>query len=67
MSRPAISKHIKILQMAGFISIQEIGRERHCILNQEGFNELKAWVSHFDQFWNSKLQNLETILNTKKD
>ena len=67
MSRPAVSKHIKILQSAGFISIQEIGRERHCILNQEGFNELKAWINHFDEFWNSKLQNLETILNTKKD
>ncbi|MDO6761716.1 metalloregulator ArsR/SmtB family transcription factor [Tamlana sp. 2_MG-2023] len=67
MSRPAVSKHIKILQSAGFISIQEIGRERHCILNQQGFNELKAWINHFDEFWNSKLQNLETILNTKKD
>ncbi|MGA9639338.1 ArsR/SmtB family transcription factor [Flavobacterium sp.] len=67
MSRPAISKHIKILQMAGFITIQEIGRERHCILNQEGFNELKAWINHFDEFWNSKLKNLETVLKNKKN
>ncbi len=65
MSRPAVSKHIKILQMAGFISIQEIGRERHCILNQEGFNELKSWINHFDKFWTSKLKNLETELNEK--
>lgn len=67
MSRPAVSKHIKILQTAGFITIQEIGRERHCVLNQEGFHELKAWINHFDKFWNNKLQLLETILNTKKD
>ncbi len=65
MSRPAVSKHIKILQMAGFISIQEIGRERHCILKQEGFNELKSWINHFDKFWISKLKNLETELNKK--
>ncbi|MGJ8591812.1 MAG: ArsR/SmtB family transcription factor [Aquaticitalea sp.] len=65
MSRPAVSKHIKILQMAGFISIQEIGRERHCILKQEGFNELKNWMNHFDEFWTSKLKNLETELNKK--
>lgn len=65
MSRPAVSKHIKILQMAGFISIQEIGRERHCILKQEGFNELKNWINHFDKFWTSKLKNLETELNKK--
>ena len=29
MSRPAVSKHIKILHTAGFISIEDIGRERH--------------------------------------
>jgi len=67
MSRPAVSKHIKILHTAGFISIQEIGRERYCILNQEGFNELKTWISYFDKFWDSKLKKLETILNKKQN
>jgi DNA-binding transcriptional ArsR family regulator len=67
MSRPAVSKHIKILQTAGFISIQEIGRERYCVLNQHGFNELKNWINHFDQFWNNKLKNLEILLKNKKN
>lgn len=65
MSRPAVSKHIKILQTAGFITIQEIGRERYCELNQEGFNELRIWIAHFDKFWNSKLKNLENVLKNK--
>lgn len=65
MSRPAVSKHIKVLQTAGFISIQESGRERYCVLNQEGFKELKNWLNHFDKFWNSKLQTLETVLKNK--
>jgi DNA-binding transcriptional ArsR family regulator len=65
MSRPAVSKHIKILYNAGFISIQNIGRERHCILKQDGFNELQEWIDYFDKFWISKLQKLNTILNNK--
>lgn len=65
MSRPAVSKHIKILYSAGFISIQDIGRERHCTLKQEGFNELQEWIDYFDKFWASKLKKLETILNKK--
>ncbi|MEZ2337642.1 ArsR/SmtB family transcription factor [Mucilaginibacter sp. RCC_168] len=65
MSRPAVSKHIKVLYNAGFISIQDIGRERHCILKQEGFNELHKWLEYFDQFWGSKLKNLETLLNER--
>ena len=65
MSRPAVSKHIKILYGAGFISITDIGRERHCILKQDGFNELQDFISYFDKFWTTKLKKLETILNKK--
>jgi DNA-binding transcriptional ArsR family regulator len=67
MSRPAVSKHVKILETAGFVSIQVIGRERYCILNQQGFNEIRNWINHFDKFWNSKLKNLERALNNKRN
>ena len=64
-SRPAVSKHIKILYNAGFISITGIGRERHCVLKQDGFNELQEFINYFDKFWTSKLKKLETLLNNK--
>lgn len=66
MSRPAVSKHIKILDTAGFISIKDIGRERHCTLKQDGFNALHEWLKYFDLFWASKLRNLESLLNNNK-
>ncbi len=65
MSRPAVSKHIKILYNAGFISITGIGRERHCILKQDGFNELQDFINYFDKFWISKLNKLQTILDNR--
>ena len=65
MSRPAVSKHIKIMYNAGFISITDIGRERYCTLKQDGFNELQDFINHFDKFWAGKLKKLETILNNK--
>lgn len=65
MSRPAVSKHIKILCNAGFISIQDIGRERYCSLKQDGFNELKEWINFFDQFWASKLKKLEGLMDKR--
>ena len=65
MSRPAVSKHIKILYGAGFISITGIGRERHCILKQEGFNEVQNFINYFDKFWDGKLKKLQMILNNK--
>jgi len=66
MSRPAVSKHIRILYGAGFISITEIGRERHCMLKQEGFDELQNFIDYFDKFWTTKLKRLENILNNKQ-
>jgi DNA-binding transcriptional ArsR family regulator len=65
ISRPAVSKHIKILYCAGFISIKDIGRERYCTLKQEGFDEIQDFINYFDKFWNSKLRKLQRILNTK--
>ena len=65
MSRPAVSKHIKILYGAGFITIKDIGRERHCVLKQDGFNELQDFIDYFDKFWTTKLGKLQTLLNNK--
>jgi DNA-binding transcriptional ArsR family regulator len=63
MSRPAVSKHIKVLNDCGLITINDAGRERYCSLNQAGFQEVTDWVAYFDSFWKEKLSNLEKLLN----
>lgn len=65
MSRPAVSKHIKIMHSAGFISITDIGRERYCTLKQDGFAELQEFIDYFEKFWLGKLRKLETLINNK--
>jgi len=66
MIRAAVSKHIKILENAGFISIKDIGRERYCTLKNDGFKELQSWLNFFDRFWMMKLKKLEKLLNSKR-
>jgi DNA-binding transcriptional ArsR family regulator len=68
LSRPAVSKHVKVLFNAGFISIKDVGRERHCILKEEGFKKLQEWINYFDKFWETKLKKLEALMdqNVKK-
>ncbi len=63
MSRPAVSKHIKVLYEGGFITIEDKGRERYCNLNKDGFKEVKEWLNYFDNFWKTKLGKLEILLN----
>lgn len=65
ISRPAVSKHVKILYEAGLIMITEVGRERYCELNQDGFREIRAWMSYYEEFWNAKMQGFGKVLNKR--
>ncbi len=63
ISRPAISKHIKILTECGLIIIKQEGRERYCEANLKALNEVSDWVEQYRQFWEAKLDSLGNYLN----
>lgn len=62
VSRPAISKHIKILTECGLIIIRQKGRERYCEAQLQKLNEVSDWVDQYREFWNLKLDALEKYL-----
>lgn len=63
VSRPAISKHIKILMECGLITIQQEGRDRYCEAKLDKLSEVNDWVNQYKQFWNQKFDSLENYLN----
>ncbi|CAN5468481.1 metalloregulator ArsR/SmtB family transcription factor [soil metagenome] len=65
ISRPAVSKHLKMLEAARLISITDKGRERLCALDKDGFLEIKNWLTFYEQFWNSKLHKLGNLLDSR--
>ncbi|MFB5662585.1 ArsR/SmtB family transcription factor [Alteribacillus sp. HJP-4] len=62
MSRTAVSKHLRILAEAELVESEKFGRETHYRLQPEGLQELKDWLSYFEQFWDNKLEKLRCIL-----
>ena len=62
ISRPAISKHIKILTECGLITIEQRGRVRFCEIKLEKLDEISRWVEQYRKFWEAKLDNLENYL-----
>jgi DNA-binding transcriptional ArsR family regulator len=62
VSRPAISQHVKILTECGLIMIKQVGRERYCEAKLDKLNEVSAWIEQYKQFWEQKLDALETYL-----
>jgi DNA-binding transcriptional ArsR family regulator len=63
VSRPAISKHIKILEENNLVRVTDQGRERLCELQKQGFQELHDWIKFYDNFWNEKLNNLDNYID----
>ena len=63
VSRPAISKHIKILTECGLITISQQGRERYCEAKLDKLIEVSDWVGEYRKFWEAKLDSLEIYLN----
>ena len=63
VSRPAISKHIKILTQCGLVTITQQGRERYCRANLKELEQVAAWTNQYRAFWTSKLDDLENFLN----
>lgn len=63
VSRPAISKHIKILTECGLIVIKQQGRERYCEAKLDKLNEVSHWIEQYRQFWEQKLDALEKYLD----
>ena len=63
ISRPAISKHVKVLEECGLIIIKPHGRERYCEVKLDQLNEVSQWVDQYRMFWEHKLDALELYLD----
>ena len=51
ISRPAISKHMKILEECGLILIKPVGRERYCEAQLKPLKEVSKWTEQYQSFW----------------
>jgi len=67
ISRTAIAKHLHILSEANLVSGQKVGREKRYRLQPESFQELKDWLSFYDQFWNNKLSMLKYVVENDEE
>jgi DNA-binding transcriptional ArsR family regulator len=66
ISRPAISKHIKILAECGLVRIRREGRERYCEAQFQKLRQVAVWTEQYSRFWDAKLANLQGFLAKEK-
>jgi DNA-binding transcriptional ArsR family regulator len=62
ISRPAVSKHIKILKECGLVIIYPQGREQYCEAKLDGLKEVSDWIERSRQLWEGRLDRLDEYL-----
>ena len=63
VSRPAISKHLKILKECDIIDIQKKGRERYCQIKPRQLIPAFLWIEQYKMLWEDKMDSFENYLN----
>ena len=66
ISRPAVSKHIRILSECGLVVIHRSGRERYCEARLDRLAEVSDWVEKYRQLWEQRLDRLDEFLGELK-
>lgn len=65
VSRPAISKHLRLLRRAHLVSERREGRHRVYQLNAEPLRAVDSWLNQYRMFWTTSLNNLKTFVEAE--
>ena len=66
ISRPAVSRHIKILRQCGLVAVVKQGRERYCEVRLDKLNEVTDWIEQSRQLWEQRLDRLNEYVQVMK-
>jgi DNA-binding transcriptional ArsR family regulator len=66
VSQPAISKHLKVLERAGLVSVGQDGQRRPRRLEPEALDEAKEWIERYRAIWESNFRRLDALLDELK-
>jgi DNA-binding transcriptional ArsR family regulator len=65
VSRPAISKHLRLLRRAHLVQERREGRHRLYQLNPEPLKAVDSWLEQYRVFWQTSLANLKTFVEAE--
>jgi DNA-binding transcriptional ArsR family regulator len=59
LSRPAVSKHLRVLRGSKLIRHERLGRELWYRLNPQPLSQVQSWVMEYEDFWQENLERLK--------
>jgi DNA-binding transcriptional ArsR family regulator len=66
MTLTGMKKHVGVLEQAGLVTTEKVGRVRTCKLGPRRLEEEAAWIERYRQVWASRFDELDQIVNELK-
>ncbi|HEY0997307.1 MAG TPA: metalloregulator ArsR/SmtB family transcription factor [Gemmatimonadaceae bacterium] len=69
MTLTGMKKHVTVLEQAGLVTTEKVGRVRTCRLGRRGLKEEAAWIERYRQLWSARFEELDTVVEelTRKE
>ena len=66
MTLTGMKKHVGVLERAGLVATEKVGRVRTCKLGPSRLAEETAWIERYRQLWGSRFDELDTVIEELK-
>jgi DNA-binding transcriptional ArsR family regulator len=66
IQQSGVSRHLRILNEAGFVSVRPLGQQRLYSLRPEPFRELEAWLASYRSLWEQRLDRFADAVEQRK-
>jgi DNA-binding transcriptional ArsR family regulator len=66
MTLTGMKKHVGVLEQAGLVTTEKIGRVRTCKLGLRGLEEEAAWIESYRQLWDARFDELDILVEELK-
>jgi hypothetical protein len=66
MTLTGMKKHIQVLEQAGLVATEKVGRVRTCRLGRRQLEQEAAWIEKYRQLWNERFDALDRIVEELK-
>ncbi len=66
MTLTGMKKHVGVLEQAGLVTTEKVGRVRTCKIGIRGLQEEAAWIERYRQLWGARFEELDKVVEELK-
>jgi len=66
MTLTGMRKHVAVLEQAGLVTTEKVGRVRNCRIGARRLDEVAAWIDTYHQLWDERFRELDKVLEEMK-